>query len=103
MQTQPLMLPEGDFAVGMRAVAGDSGRSSAHGDFASGMRSGPPALAIGTFATGQATKPGSFIRGYFATGQSSRSPHVRIPHPRMHRHEHGQPAVGAPATEAGLS
>jgi hypothetical protein len=102
MQTQPLMLPEGDFAVGMRAVAGDLDGTFAHGDFGTGLHTRPQSLVMGTFATGQATQA-SFVRGHFATGQSSRSLHIRFPHPRLHRHEHGQSTIGAPAMESGLS
>jgi hypothetical protein len=97
------MLPEGDFALGLRTNAADADEAFAHGDFATGQRAGTHSLAIGTFAMGQATRPPSVIRGHFATGQSSRSLRIRIPHPRLHRHEHGQSPLGIPGTEAGLS
>ena len=86
----------------MRGTPDGVGTSFTHGDFATGVRVQAPGLTVGTFATGQATEP-SFVKGHFATGQSDRSLHVRILHPRTHRHEHGQPTVGAPAMEAGLS
>jgi len=102
MQAQLLMLPEGDFALGMRTIAIDAQTALTRGDFATGMRTRPHSLAVGTFATGQATKP-STVRGHFATGQAAGSLHTPSPHPRAHRHEHGQSTIGDPATEAGLS
>jgi len=104
MQTMPLMLPEGDFALGMRTSAIDAQVPFTRGDFATGMRTRPHALAVGTFAIGQAiTGTTPTVRGHFATGQAGRSVHTRSSHPRLHRHEHGQSTIGDPATEAGLS
>lgn len=103
MQAEALMLLEGDFALGIRAVAIDAHASFTRGDFATGMRTSPHAFATGTFATGQATTETSTVRGHFATGQGIRSRHIRSPHPRLHRHEHGPSTIGEPATETGLS
>ena len=103
MQAEPLMSLEGDFAVGIRAVAIDAQASIPRGDFATGMRTRPQGFATGTFATGQATTETSTVRGHFATGQGIRSRHIRSPHPRLHRHEQGRSTIGEPATETGLS
>ena len=103
MQAEPLTSLEGDFALGIRAVAIDAQASIPRGDFATGMRTRPSAFATGTFATGQATTEMSTVRGHFATGQGSRSPHIRSQHPRLHRHEHGPSTIGEPATETRLS
>jgi hypothetical protein len=103
MQAQPLMLPEGDFALGMRTIAIDAQTVFTCGDFAAGMRTRPPALAIGTFATGQATTSASTVRGHFATGQDGRSRQTQSPHPRLHRHEHPQSTIRDPAVDAGVS
>jgi len=98
MKARPLMLPEGDFALGM-AIAGDAGASFTRGDFATGMRTKPQSLIVGMFATGQTTTRTPVVRGSFATGQGGDSHHARAPH----GHEHGQSAVGIAAMEAGLS
>ena len=104
MQAQPMMLPHGDFALGMRAIALDSDASGTQGDFAAGMRATAQSHTIATFAAGQATKPLTpVIRGTFATGQSGESKLVPAPHPRSHRHSHEQSAGAAPATQASVS
>jgi hypothetical protein len=103
MQAQPLMLPEGDFALGIRAIADDVDASFTRGDFATGMRTKSQSLIVGMFATGQTTTRNPVVRGSFATGQGSDTHHARVPRLRPHGHEHGQSAVGAPAMEAGLS
>ena len=103
MQAQPMMLPQGDFALGMRVNVSDASTSATQGDFATGMRTRPQAFTIASFATGQAAAPTHVIRGTFATGQSGSEHVVHARHPWAHRHEHGHPALGAPALEAGLS
>ena len=103
MQAQPMTLPHGDFALGMRAIAIDTDASLTQGDFAAGGRARPQSVTIATFAAGQAKTKANVARGTFATGQSRESEFGHVSHRRSHRREHEQLAVGAPATEAGLS
>jgi hypothetical protein len=103
MQSQPMMLREGDFARGMSAIAGNADASFTQGDFATGMRARPRSLAIGSFAVGQVRTGTVVVRGNFATGQCRDSHSVRASHTRPYRHEHGQSAMAAPAMQAGRS
>ena len=101
MQSQPMILREGDFARGMSAIAGNADASFTQGDFATGMRTRPRPVASGSFAGGQARTRTVLVRGNFATGQCRQSDPARDWHPRPRRHEHGQSAVPAPAVQAG--
>lgn len=104
MQAQPMILPQGDFARGMRAIAGDAGASFGRGDFAGGLRTTPESLSTRTFATGQTTLPANGLCGHFATGQSGAIEHARTRHSHAGRQGHHAPSVvGAPVTESGLS
>ncbi len=104
MQAQPMILPQGDFARGMRAIAGDAGASFVQGDFAGGLRTRPESVSTGTFAAGQATLQTKGVCGHFATGQSGtiEPPRTRHSHAGRQAH-HGPSVVGAPVTESGLS
>jgi hypothetical protein len=104
MQAQPMILPQGDFARGMRAISSDAGSSFVRGDFAGGLRTSPESFSTRTFATGQATQQASVSCGHFATGQSGAFQHARVRHSHPDRHGHHAPSVvGAPVTETGLS
>ena len=100
MQSQPLTLREGDFARGMRTIAGNADATFTQGDYATGMRTRPRSLAIGSFAGGQARTPTVVVRGNFATGQCRHFDPARDSHTRPHRHEHVQSAVPATAVAA---
>jgi hypothetical protein len=100
MQSQPMISRQGDYARGMRAIAGNADASFAQGGYATGMRATPRSAAIGSYATGQARTPTVLVHGNYATGQCRDSNSVRASQPRPHRHEHEQPALAAPALQA---